>query len=302
MMAHFKPKKSAVNNTGTVYTVDNYSINNSTNNSINNSTNYSTINKDIFHKKEATFVESTISDVIIPSINTFINDTSSHINVLPISTFIDNTVIAKANVVNIDNVELINDISPINTNTDSLNTSPINTNSLNIPFHQHSELKYSLPTGAVPKTNTHHYDNQLLDNEIIPKVIKEISTVSDNKKRKKVKDFVLNLINTVVTDVPEKNEISIRYLTSIVNDWGNSNNYDNTNNLSADDIMYVLSVEWKNLELSNGELIQDFSKNFFIQCMDMQTGPCPQGRVIRLWQLAAIFLEWFPLTSDDIII
>ena len=198
--------------------------------------------------------------------------------------------------------------STINTtHTSTINTTPYNTdnveliddiNSLNI----NPKLEYSLPTGSVPKTNTHHYDKQLLDNEVIHRVMKEISIVTGDDKKERVKEFVFNLTNTVVTDVPEKNEISIRYLTSIVNDWGNSNNYDNTNNLSADDIMYVLSIEWYNLQLSNSELIQDFSKNFFIQCMDMQTGPCPQGRVIRLWQLASIFLEWFPLTSDDIII
>jgi len=61
----------------------------------------------------------------------------------------------------------------------------------------------------------------------------------------------------------------------IMDDIGKPSNFDNTNNLIADDIMYLICLK----------LDKDMLPIFIEQLNDMNTGLCPQGRCIRLAQI-----------------
>jgi hypothetical protein len=150
----------------------------------------------------------------------------------------------------------------------------------------------------VDKTNAHYYDGELLcddyDNKDMVAILALIANIPSEEKKENVSEFIFNLTtSSLVKDMPEKNSTALSYLNKMVNDWGGSLNYDATNNISSEDVLYICASEWRNLFLAKSELIKDFAKNFFIQCADIQSGSCPQGRVIRLWQVAASYAKWF---------
>jgi hypothetical protein len=144
------------------------------------------------------------------------------------------------------------------------------------------------------KLNTHHYDGQVY----IPEEVRILSTsvcFLDLEKKMFVNEFV---IEVSAVDIPEKNDISLSFLNAIVRDWGNNSNFDTTNNFRAEDVLFICVLVWNNIktlrvdESEKDTLIKDFCRELFIQLSDMQTGPCPQGRVTRLWQVAESFYEF----------
>lgn len=137
--------------------------------------------------------------------------------------------------------------------------------------------------------NTHHYDNKInLGTEIVGK----LEQFSSSEKKDVVSRFILEILSM---NVPEKDDVSVRFLNTIVNEWGLSSNFDNTNNIKAEDMLYICALEWDiiGLLLTDQMVIisTDFAKLFFTQLSDMQSGPCAQGRAIRLWQIAKTYLE-----------
>lgn len=152
---------------------------------------------------------------------------------------------------------------------------------------------YAPPTGAVPTTNTHHYDGALpWDSElgILLTRIRSDTETSDTR-REVVDQFVLEI---TTYDVPERNPISMDFLTRTVHSWGQTANNDGTNDITADELLFVCAQIWNTITTREPELLGNFAKEFFTQFMDMQTGPCPQGRTVRLWQLAYFYLQWHP--------
>ncbi len=79
-----------------------------------------------------------------------------------------------------------------------------------------------------------------------------------------------------------QHSISKRVLEIIVNDIGTMNNYDPSNDLNVDDILYAC---WDYHE------DQHFLNLFEEQLYDMQSGLCSQGRTHRLYQLLVTFCE-----------
>ena len=144
--------------------------------------------------------------------------------------------------------------------------------------------------------NTHTYDGALINCQQ-PKIhdfLKLVSIIDDIEKRSTTTTFVTEILKI---DVSEKTQISITFLNIIMNSWGTQANFDATNNLSADNLMYVCAFIWNELKKSECSKLEkvcdlvDFSRVFFLQCEDIQTGSCPQGRVARLWQVVAAFIE-----------
>lgn len=82
-------------------------------------------------------------------------------------------------------------------------------------------------------------------------------------------------------------------LNTIINDSlsdrrGSGPNYDPKNNLHAEDLLYLCAE--KILD-ENFKSRDDFIFIFMIQCEDMRTGMCPQGRTTRLFQTLMMMLD-----------
>lgn len=86
----------------------------------------------------------------------------------------------------------------------------------------------------------------------------------------------------------------MKCLSAVLAGWGLESNKDGTNHVSADEIMVVCAQEWNAIKIAQPELMEDFVSEIFGQFMDMNTGLCPQGRTIRLWQIANIYVQWHP--------
>lgn len=144
---------------------------------------------------------------------------------------------------------------------------------------------------------THHYDG-ILGSEM--SFVKEflLKVVSNDEK--------LAIINTFVNDIlqfnlPERDKACNDYLRAILSQWGTSQNYDSTNDVHVEDMLYICALEFNNMKLLfcydddfvNIILLQDFCRELFIQLSDIQTGSCPQGRATRLWQIVYSYSEYF---------
>lgn len=152
---------------------------------------------------------------------------------------------------------------------------------------------YVAPTGAVSATNTHSYDGSLPMDSELGKIIKHIRTQGTKEEKIGiVSDFVLQLS---AQSIPENNSVSMNYLSATVKSWGTTANNDGTNQIMAEEILLACAGIWKSLSETKPDLIEPFARELFSQFMDMQTGPCPQGRTIRLWQVANVYVEWHPL-------
>lgn len=91
--------------------------------------------------------------------------------------------------------------------------------------------------------------------------------------------IVLNLINILKDKITPKAFI---YLHGIIKDYGTSKNYDPTNKLSADDLLYLTSYHLHD---------ETFIILLIEQLENMEAGFCEQGRTHRLFQLILAFQE-----------
>lgn len=137
--------------------------------------------------------------------------------------------------------------------------------------------------------NTHYYDNKI---DLGVEIVEKLQECSLTEKKDVVSRFTLDIL---AMNVPEKDNASIHFLNVMMNEWGLPSNFDNTNNIRAEDMLYICALEWNNISLLPiDEMVtmrNDFSKEFFIQLSDVQSGPCAQGRATRLWQIAKAYLE-----------
>lgn len=148
--------------------------------------------------------------------------------------------------------------------------------------------------------DVHHYDG-MLGNEMT--IIREFlsNKVSSNIKLDTVNNFVADILQF---NLPEKDNACNNYLRAIVSQWGTARNYDPTNNITAEDMIYICALEFNNMkklfcsddDFVHNTLLQDFCRELFIQLSDVQTGGCPQGRATRLWQIVYGYFEYFNCT------
>lgn len=124
--------------------------------------------------------------------------------------------------------------------------------------------------------NTHNYDGKLKP------LSEELNNILKNQDREDVYDKLEKLLS----DHAQNNKIQsqwILFFKCIVNDKYNVTNYDNTNKMSAYDLLYLIGL---NINIIDMTMIIE-------QLEDMKTGNCPQGRVIRLYHILETFLETF---------
>ncbi len=110
---------------------------------------------------------------------------------------------------------------------------------------------------------THNYDGEII-NEL---PLNDIKLMSVGEKKAAGNILIAKFLGA--------NPQALQYLRMIVNDIGTSNNFDSTNNISCDDLIYLCS-KYKDDTV--------FIKELEIQLLDMSTGFCAQGRSHRLYQ------------------
>ena len=144
---------------------------------------------------------------------------------------------------------------------------------------------------------THHYDGFLPHDSPLGKIIAyNLNKKSVNSAT--VGTFILELIDLKDNNgniiCPQEKSIISRRLTQCLMSWKTPENYDHTNKISADELLYTSAEVWNNLKIQSPNLLCDFAIEFFLQFEDMNTGMCPQGRVTRLWQFMMAYCEWHP--------
>jgi len=111
--------------------------------------------------------------------------------------------------------------------------------------------------------NTHTYDGKL-DGDFI-KYIQNVSTSADE---------IITCGNEFLKRITEPT--AQKYLTSIIEGVNTASNYDPSNNIRAENILYLLYQFIDN---------KDCLETLETQLIDMATGACPQGRTHRLFQV-----------------
>jgi hypothetical protein len=121
--------------------------------------------------------------------------------------------------------------------------------------------------------DTHYYDGKLsIDN------IKNLTLIKEYTDEHKT-----TLAKTIIDELDmELSRTAKGYMDKIVNDIGKPGNYESSNKLVADELLFLCWNYRKNKE---------FIEAFNDQLEDMQTGFCPQGRTYRLYQLLLAFQE-----------
>src|SRR5579872_5629927 len=119
--------------------------------------------------------------------------------------------------------------------------------------------------------NTHDYDGKLNPSHL--ESLSSVHNLSIEEKKRIGNDFV-NYVSDKISPS------ALHYLRMIVTNMGTVSNIDNTNNLVADDLIYLCWDRRTN---------KDFLATLEIQLIDMATGFCPQGRTHRLFQSLLAF-------------
>ncbi len=171
---------------------------------------------------------------------------------------------------------------PVRSNIDSNMKCPLTIEQLNLSDENNK---------ATMGTETHNYDGHLPKTSLLNSKLNSLVKSTSNIDRK---NSVINLCNEVSNARSSSiNPISISFFQTLINDWGTNNNFDSSNNLCADDLLYVLAIEWNKIkECNDKETMVSFVDELCIQFADMQTGICREGRTTRLWQIALTYIEW----------
>lgn len=121
-----------------------------------------------------------------------------------------------------------------------------------------------------PAQDTHSYDGHLKD-----RLVNVTSTTAT--KNDKINSFndLKNKIGSITSPLVVT---ALKAIDLIINSIGTSN-YDPTNNVHADDLLYLIIDKLKDPSI-------DVLMDVIIQLSDIITsGPCPQGRCTRLAQI-----------------
>lgn len=118
--------------------------------------------------------------------------------------------------------------------------------------------------------NTHTYDGQI-PHFLTFENIGNLKVIDDS-----IKISAFNILRSyIISNIPNLDPLVLFYFDQIVNDKYSPSNFDTTNNMSAYDILYLICIHMEDMNMI---ALSD-------QLLDMRTGNCPQGRVIRLYQI-----------------
>lgn len=118
--------------------------------------------------------------------------------------------------------------------------------------------------------DTHFYDGKIYITEVIRDRINKAQLISLDEKRRSAER-----IRSKLTELS-----SVRYLDIILADWGKESNYDPTNNIHTEDLLWLCENDMKDNDLKDNDLL----KVLQVQLEEISLGSCPQGRVTRVFQ------------------
>jgi hypothetical protein len=137
------------------------------------------------------------------------------------------------------------------------------------------------------KTNVHYYDGKICKDTQEYLALKNICGIHPDEKALLIIKFGVSLGHFQISG---NNPTNMNYFNTMLAGIGSTNNYDPTNEMSADDILYMCANEWFNIPKENRTCI---AEEFFLAMADMSSGFCPQGRVDRIWQVAVAYFDWY---------
>lgn len=128
--------------------------------------------------------------------------------------------------------------------------------------------------------NTHTYDGQL---KYVKLYLKKYYDLIDNVEIDDLKIKINDGYQFLLENNKFDNTSNLTFQT-LFNSIGTGANYDSTNDINADHLLYFCVYEI--LEKKDN----DFVDLFIIQLNEMQSGMCPQGRTHRLIQILISFI------------
>ena len=131
--------------------------------------------------------------------------------------------------------------------------------------------------------DVHAYDAELLESKAL--ILRQLEMAHQCTRDDKMAAFA---------DLRAKiSHASIPYYNAIINDYIHHplQNYDPTNDLYADDLLYLCYQ----LKYNNTIDVVLFTDVLNEQLVDMQSGMCAQGRTHRLFQVVITFIDYLPL-------
>lgn len=131
-----------------------------------------------------------------------------------------------------------------------------------------------------PLINTHQFDGALRQEKQKSRPRQRLERIQALSQEQR-EQYMLSILTRWQPKLPPR---EAHMLGRIAADMGRPPNYDNTNDLWADDLLLGLYLYVP--KSSERCLLSTLS----IHLHDMLTGSCPQGRVIRLWQIWRAFI------------
>lgn len=126
--------------------------------------------------------------------------------------------------------------------------------------------------------DTHYYDGRLREQkERVPDLSSIVAIPLEQKK-----NVLTSFRDTIFSSLSPTAQAS---LDIIVGSIGTAANYDPSNDLWVDDLLYLCS---QRLFTSPSEFNRDFLELLTVQLEEMQSGLCPQGRTHRLFQILVV--------------
>lgn len=163
----------------------------------------------------------------------------------------------------------------------SVNSSPVSNLSLSEgsqpQFRSHVSKINSTPVLGAQGINTHHYDGILCNLRHL--IQSDLDRVANIEKSTAFEDLtkIVGSENPPPPAVTWLNAIVQCYLTH----GRGGENYDSANNMYACDLLYIVYERI----VRKDDMSPRYLEELILQLQDMQTGPCPQGRTTRLFQI-----------------
>jgi hypothetical protein len=135
-------------------------------------------------------------------------------------------------------------------------------------------------------TETHAYDGKLRKDMSI-ELSDELLNITEISLESKCLVFIQ--LKKILEKRNNFKNNAVKYFDAIANDCkGNrSNNYDASNNLYADDLLYICAKHLLNT-LNSGDILDIL----IVQLQEISLGSCPQGRTHRLLQIVNIIIDF----------
>lgn len=144
--------------------------------------------------------------------------------------------------------------------------------------------------GGINALNAHFYDGHI--SYAIDFFKEELLDLQNKPKEEKIISLQ-NLKDLLIKKGLTPN--GLIYLNSIILNIDSPSNYDHINKVNASDLLYLI-YKYILLEINNEYTEENINKSEYIKLLNIQLdemalGPCPQGRVNRLFQVLLLKLN-----------